>query len=150
MLNPSEVTPVPWRNGAGTTRELAVGTDRSGETQWRISVADLLEDAPFSAFPGIDRLFTALGPLRLTVNGTTTDLERGGQLRFAGEDTVTVALDQPTRALNVMTRRGRYRAEVVLRDPHTDGPGGAVATVDLGEQFADVLLTPVSAGMMQR
>lgn len=139
MLIPSEVPPVPWRNGAGTTRELAAHTDR-----WRISVADLIEDAPFSAFPGIDRLFTALGPLRLTINGTTTDLDRGDQIRFAGEDTVTVTLDQPTQALNVMTRRGLYRAEVVLRSPSADSTDGAAATVDLGEQIADILLTKLA------
>ncbi|MGV9297458.1 HutD/Ves family protein [Amycolatopsis sp. NPDC003676] len=142
MLNPFEVTPVPWRNGAGTTRELAA--DPSGETLWRISVADLLEDAPFSAFPDIDRLFTALGPLRLTINGTTTDLGRGDQIRFAGEDTVTVSLDQPTQALNVMTRRGRYRAEVVLRAPEADRVDGVAATVDLDGQIADVFLTALA------
>ncbi|WP_409186228.1 HutD family protein [Amycolatopsis sp. VS8301801F10] len=144
MLIPSEVTPVPWRNGAGTTRELAADTDPAGEPRWRISVADLLEDAPFSAFPGIDRLFTALGPLRLTVNGTSTDLERGDQIRFAGEDTVSVTLAQPTRALNVMTRRGQYRAEVVLRSPSGKSPATAAATVDLGEQIADVFLTALA------
>ncbi|GAB3375913.1 HutD/Ves family protein [Amycolatopsis echigonensis] len=139
MLIPSEVTPVPWRNGAGTTRELAAHADR-----WRISVADLLEDAPFSAFPGIDRLFTALGPLRLTINGTPADLERGDQIRFAGEDTVTVSIDQPTQALNVMTRRGLCRAEVVLRDPSAECTDGAVTSVDLGEQIADILLTTLA------
>ncbi|MBB1157184.1 MULTISPECIES: HutD/Ves family protein [Amycolatopsis] len=141
MLIPSEVAPVAWRNGAGTTRELAADADPS---RWRISVADLLEDAPFSSFPGIDRLFTALGPLRLTVNGTPTDLGRGDQIRFAGEDTVSVALDQPTRALNVMTRRGLYRAEVVLRSPAESGTDGAVATIDLGGQIADVFLTTLA------
>ncbi|WP_406635866.1 HutD family protein [Amycolatopsis sp. WGS_07] len=140
LLVPSEVTPAPWRNGAGTTRELATETDPSGETCWRISVADLLEDAPFSAFPGIDRLFTALGPLRLTVNGVPKDLKRGDQLRFAGEDEVTVSLDQPTQALNVMTQRGRYRAEVVLRAPNAGRTAGSTATVDLGEQVADIVL----------
>ncbi|WP_116201611.1 HutD/Ves family protein [Amycolatopsis circi] len=141
MLIPSEATPVPWRNGAGTTRELATHADPSC---WRISLADLLEDAPFSAFPGIDRLFTALGPLRLTINGTATDLERGDQIRFAGEDTVSVTLDQPTQALNVMTRRGLYRAEVVLRSPDAGRTDEAVATVDLGEQIADVFLTTLA------
>ncbi|WP_037370493.1 HutD/Ves family protein [Amycolatopsis orientalis] len=144
MLNPSEVSPVPWRNGAGTTRELAADTGPDGEPRWRVSLADLLEDAPFSSFPGIDRLFTALGPLRLTVNGSATDLERGDQLRFAGEDAVTVALDQPAQALNVMTRRGLYRAEVVLRSPAETGADGAVATVDLGEQIAEVFLSALA------
>ncbi|WP_020658752.1 HutD/Ves family protein [Amycolatopsis benzoatilytica] len=144
MLNPSDFPPVPWRNGAGTTRELAAATTPSGGLRWRISVADLARDAPFSAFPGTDRLFTALGALRLTVNGTSTGLAAGEQLRFAGEDDVAVALDQPTRALNVMTARGVCRAEVVLRSAASPGEEGAVATVDLGERVADVFVTDLS------
>ncbi|MGY4744721.1 HutD/Ves family protein [Streptomyces sp. ATMOS53] len=115
MLDPSQVAPTPWRNGAGATRELTTETDASGQVLWRISVADLDRDAPFSTFPGLDRLFVALGPLRLTVDGRQQPLAAGDQARFAGEAPVTVALDAPTRALNVMTRRGACRAEVTLR-----------------------------------
>jgi len=64
MLTPADVTPVPWRNGAGTTRELASSAGPDGGFRWRISLADLARDAPFSSFPATDRLFTALGPLR--------------------------------------------------------------------------------------
>ncbi|MEV7979638.1 HutD family protein [Streptomyces sp. NPDC086519] len=138
-LAPSRVAPTPWRNGAGTTRELATGTDASGRVLWRLSVADLDRDAPFSTFPGLDRLFVALGPLRLTVDGRQRRLAVGDQARFAGEAPVAVALDTPTRALNVMTRRGACRAEVILRP--VGGPRlPADATVLLDELAADVRL----------
>ena len=146
MRNPSDVEPVPWRNGAGTTRELAAESGPGGELRWRISVADLVRDAPFSTFPGTDRLFTALGPLRLTVNGVAADLAAGDQVRFAGEDAVSVALDQPTRALNVMTARGVCRAEAVLRPATAGAAAGAAESVDLGELVADVFITDLSAG----
>lgn len=130
---------MPWRNGAGETRELAVATDDTGEVVWRISLATLTGVVDFSTFPALDRLFVALGPLRLTVDGETTALRAGDQIRFAGEAHVTVSLDAPTHALNVMTRRGVAQADVVLRD--TVGVRGRpTVTVDLEDRYVDVFL----------
>ncbi|MFI6358608.1 HutD family protein [Streptomyces sp. NPDC050743] len=139
MLDPSRVAPTPWRNGAGATRQLATGTDASGRVLWRISVADLDRDAPFSTFPALDRLFVALGPLRLTVDGRQQRLAADDQARFAGEASVAVVLGTPTRALNVMTRRGVFRAEVTLRSAAAPCLR-ADATVLLDELAADVRL----------
>jgi environmental stress-induced protein Ves len=141
MLDPSQVAPVPWPNGAGTTRELASASDSEGQTLWRISLADLDHHAPFSTFSGMDRLFTALGPVRLTIDGTPIDLDPGDQVRFPGEAAVTVALSRPTRALNVMTRRDACSADVILRPARAPAASRAVATVDLGEQVADIVVT---------
>jgi environmental stress-induced protein Ves len=54
--------PQRWKNGAGTTREIAVepagaGTD---DFDWRLSLAEVDRDAPFSAFPGVDRCIVLL------------------------------------------------------------------------------------------
>ncbi|MEV6013102.1 HutD family protein [Streptomyces sp. NPDC051976] len=49
MLDLSRVAPPLWRDGAGATRELAAATDAHGEMLWRISVADLEHDEPFTA-----------------------------------------------------------------------------------------------------
>ena len=59
----------PWRNGAGLTRELWVGG--AGDVPaWRLSLADLTTDAPFSLYPGYDRVFLPLdGDLLLTIGG---------------------------------------------------------------------------------
>ncbi len=145
ILDALRVAPVRWRNGAGATRELAIATDSDGETLWRISLADIDKAAPFSEFPGLDRLFTALGELRLTIDGSVVHLESGGQVRFPGEALVSVALDQPTRALNVMTRRGAWHADVVHRPAGQRMSQGAHAIVVLGELDADVLLTSLTA-----
>ncbi|MFF0452925.1 HutD family protein [Nocardia africana] len=145
VLDPARVVPSPWRNGGGATRELAVSTAPCGNILWRISVADLDRDAAFSVFPGMDRLFTALGTLRLIVDGSPVDMLAGCQMRFTGETPVSVSLPAPTRALNVMTRRGFCHAEVALRRAHPASgesapEGSAVATVDLDEVLADVRL----------
>ena len=142
LLIPSQVAPVPWANGAGATRELAAVRGAGGEMRWRVSVADLDRDACFSVLPGIDRLFVALGPLDLFVEGRRSALVAGDMVRFAGETAVAVHVDRPTRALNVMTRRGVFCGEVRLRDRAEGVSAGVDLTVDVGDRLADVLLTP--------
>ena len=140
MLDPQEFTPVPWANGAGTTRELAAASDPSGQLSWRVSVADLLDSAPFSSLPGLDRIFLPLGPVRLTIDGDSVDVGAGEQVRFSGEAAVAVALRRPTRALNVMTARNEWSAEVTLRPRTVPAVGRPTLCVDLGDHVADISL----------
>jgi hypothetical protein len=142
MLDAQAVAPTPWRNGHGSTRELAIGTDADGSTLWRLSVATLDRDVEFSRFPGMDRTFVALGPLSLAVDGEVVALDAGDQVSFAGEADVGVAVRSRTSALNVMTRRGRVRAEVALRRPDEPPLPGTTESVDLQTLVADVRLHP--------
>lgn len=68
-IDPREVEPEPWRNGAGSTRELASETSVA-RTQWRVSLAELDDDADSSGLPGMERLFVPLGHVRLEITGT--------------------------------------------------------------------------------
>jgi uncharacterized protein len=145
LLDPDRVTPTAWRNGAGTTRSLASSDDADGAVLWRVSVADLQHESEFSSFPDLNRLFVPLGATRLSVDGSERHCEAGEQVRFAGEAAVSAAARVPTRALNVMTRRGKYRAEVFLRSRGSDRPtrGCPDLTVLLGALEADVHLVPL-------
>lgn len=143
-LDPARVAPVRWLNGAGSTRELAAANDDDGRTLWRISLADLDDDAVFSTFSGLDRVFTSLGDVCLTVDGSVVRLGPGEQTRFAGEVPVSMTVTRPTRALNVMVRRGVVEAVVVQRRADAPSTPGTSATVELGHEVADILLTPVS------
>lgn len=140
LLDPGMVDPVPWDNGAGSTRELAVKHDPDGRILWRVSVADLDQNAGFSCFPGLERLFVALGPLVLAIDGRGVILGAGEAVSFAGEAEVAVRLDRPTRALNVMTRRGAARADVHLRDHCAPAHPGVSLSIDVRSHVADVLL----------
>lgn len=151
VLDPGGVTPTAWRNGAGTTRPLASCDAADGTVLWSVSIADLEQESAFSTFPDLNRLFIPLGPARLSVDGAERQCEAGDQVRFAGEASVSAAARVPTRALNVMTRRGKYRAEVLLRSrgsgrsahdrPHLTVLLGAleadVHLVSLDEEFRD-------------
>jgi environmental stress-induced protein Ves len=112
---------VPWKNGGGTTAEIAVFPEAAGfeAFDWRISLAEVEADGPFSAFPGVDRTL-------MLVEGTGLDLTLadgshglaapGDAWSFAGEEPVSAHLRAgPIRDLNVMTRREscRHRVRIV-------------------------------------
>jgi uncharacterized protein len=108
----------PWKNGGGTTREIAASPPGAGfETfDWRLSVAEVERDGPFSAFAGIDRTIVLLSgagmQLRDPDRGTACVLTQpGAAWSFAGELAIDARLlDGPTRDFNVMTRRGPWSA----------------------------------------
>jgi environmental stress-induced protein Ves len=115
-----EIAPQPWKNGAGLTREIAVSpAGASPETfDWRISVAEVERDAPFSAFPGIDRCIVLLRGPGLLLHGADGDFvhrldRRHEPFHFSGDLPLdSTLLGGSSTDFNVMTRRGRLRAEV--------------------------------------
>lgn len=108
----ADCPPVPWKNGAGTTRELWARRDAAGEPLVRISVAEIRGTQGFSSFPGIDRVILQLDgpPMVLTVDGVRHPLSPRSPLAFAGEAAVHCEADDMTPAhdLNLMCRRGSY------------------------------------------
>ena len=110
---------MPWKNGAGWTSEIARWP--AGETwDWRLSVADVDADAPFSAFPGVERALVLLSGngIRLRFNGGRSHelAPPHGCLRFAGEAEVAGELiEGPTRDFNLMWRRDACDAQLWQR-----------------------------------
>lgn len=105
-----------WKNGAGWTREIARWPE-SGGWDWRLSIAEIEEDAPFSRFDGIDRELVLLSGhgLRLRFgDGRCVTLDPPhGRLRFAGEEAVDGELvEGPTQDFNLMWRRDAVAAEL--------------------------------------
>ena len=139
-LKAAQAQRLRWRNDGGWTREIAAGVlspvadgedaGAASDWDWRISVAEIEQDGPFSAFPGIDRCL-------LLLDGPGMDLEfaDGGRVRvspqqpridFAGEAAVHCRLlAGPTRDFNVMWRRARLAADVVRLD--VEGASGVPA-----------------------
>ena len=110
----------PWKNGGGTTREIAAHPQGAGlETfGWRLSVAEVERDGPFSSFPGIDRTIVLLrgAGMRLRAGKVMREHELttiGVPHAFAGEAAIDAQLvDGATSDFNVMTRRGQWSATV--------------------------------------
>ena len=109
-----------WRNGLGWTRAIMAWPEAGAQWQWRLSVAEIEQAAPYSAFPGVDREHVLLEGqgLRLRFDdGRVEELHPpGGRARFAGENVVTgEPLDGRAVALNLMWRRDAIDAQVLHR-----------------------------------
>ena len=130
-----------WKNGGGLTREIAASPPGAGfdDFDWRVSMAEVRTDGPFSAFPHIDRVLTVLeGRLALDIEGRQTiELAPGAApLAFPGDaPTVGRLLEGPVTDLNVMTRRGAACAHLSRADSPTELP--ATAGVHLIVALAD-------------
>ncbi|MFO1270596.1 MAG: HutD family protein [Rubrivivax sp.] len=104
-----EVPPVPWKNGGGLTRDLAGdGTPGADDWRWRISLADVSADGPFSAYPGVERWFAVVEGegVELTLGGVPMVLRpHDPPLVFDGAAAPGCRLlAGPTRDLNLMLR----------------------------------------------
>jgi hypothetical protein len=132
LLGPDDFRSMPWRNGLGTTVEMAREDDLDGAMLWRVSAADVVEAGAFSLFPGIDRILTLIeGPgfdLDFSDNGRVAPVEPLRPVPFSGDWTTHAeAVRGPSRDLNVMTMRGKASAMVHV---HRD----AALTAALGDR----------------
>jgi uncharacterized protein len=86
ILRAADRKAVPWKNGGGTTTEVAVYPAGAGfdDFGWRVSIADVRQGGPFSLFPGDNKTEATL------TGGAVIDL-------------------------NVMTRRGAFAASITKR-----------------------------------
>jgi environmental stress-induced protein Ves len=74
VIRPAEYRAMPWKNGGGVTTEICV-IPPSGAFDWRVSIATVNADGPFSAFSGYERHI-------MTLSGEGMVLDIGGRGKF--------------------------------------------------------------------
>jgi uncharacterized protein len=131
-----------WRNGFGWTREIlrwpsTVRPEAADDWDWRLSIAEIERDGPFSTFDGVDRELVLLhgNGVRLRFDdGEVRDVEPPhGRVRFPGERAVSGELiDGTTHDFNLMWRRDRIDAHLW----HRPLVGSMVLFVEPGETWA--------------
>jgi environmental stress-induced protein Ves len=148
VLTPTDYRRARWKNGAGWTREVHAEPRADGGTgwDWRLSIAEIEQDAPFSAFPGVERELVLLSGnglrLRFGDGESHTLLPPHDRLRFAGERAlVGELLDGPTTDFNLMWRRDAIGAQLW----HRPLVGSMAMFVDPGETWALHLLAGSAA-----
>jgi environmental stress-induced protein Ves len=128
----AQIPIVEWRNGLGGTRVIASApwTPAPG---WRISIATVRANVPFSVLPGVDRVLLPLvpGSLGLVADGVPLPVSADGAIRFDGAREV-LAIDGVSggvsggehHVLNVMTPSDAMTAgdRVELRMHCVTGP----------------------------
>jgi environmental stress-induced protein Ves len=126
IIRASDGKTTPWKNGGGATTEIAISPAGASlkAFDWRVSMARVASDGPFSDFPGIDRTLAVVkgNGLVLTIG------EEAAVTLSSGANAVSFSGDRPTSArltageitdLNVMTRRGRFRHRLLRIDNST-------------------------------
>jgi len=118
ILRAADRVAVPWKNGGGLTRDVAVhppGSDL-GNFDWRVSLAEVRRSGPFSTFTGVDRLMALIsGRLELSIAGreTLSLSADSAPVAFPGELPASAEpVQSPVIDLNVMTRRGEFVARL--------------------------------------
>ena len=151
ILRFDELRAVPWKNGLGITRELAVEPPGASMDTfaWRVSIADVDTASPFSTFPGIDRTIVLLEGAGFTMvldgeheHALTTPCE---PFAFPGEAAVDVRLaGGATRDFNLMVRRGVGTARLAVLQGPDEFAGMKIAYLVTGAGTADA--QPVTTG----
>ena len=103
--------PEPWKNGGGVTRTLAADPDG----RWRVSIADIERDGPYSRFPGYDRVSVVLSGDGVTLQGegVAVPLRPREPAPFGGDVGLqSTLIGGPVRVLNLFVRRGEAAASV--------------------------------------
>lgn len=148
----------PWKNGGGTTLEIArwtswssgaplvhdtpnatpiattlhaTSTPNADDYDVRVSLAEVATSGPFSSFPGYRRHTFLVGPAPIWL-GDIELVAPGDHLELPGEATIEATLSAgPTQLLNVLVRAS---LPVVVGRGHTAHP--VRFTFDLGTKLA--------------
>jgi uncharacterized protein len=123
-LTPADYRRMPWRNGGGTTTEILVapaGVDLARERfHYRLSIADIASDGPFSRFDGYDRHIMLLSGAGMTLDcgahGRVELLTPFEPRAFSGDWDVSAALVAgPVRDFNLIVDRARGASSLAVR-----------------------------------
>jgi environmental stress-induced protein Ves len=107
IVRQASLTPKPWKNGGGITREVIRVPAGDGPFRWRVSVAQIDAPGPFSNFAGYRRTMVLLrgGGVRLDFDTAEPRSlsEVGAMAQFDGASQAHAELlDGPCTDLNLM------------------------------------------------
>ncbi|EGM76716.1 hypothetical protein Rhein_3212 [Rheinheimera sp. A13L] len=116
LISPNQWQTQVWKNGGGITHQLARSDDNIG-MRWRVSIAEVASDGPFSRFEQTDRIIMLLQGNGFCFHGAEDQPVVLDQVllpfAFAGETTIECTLiNGPVRDFNLMTRRADVKASL--------------------------------------
>lgn len=115
-LNKNYFIEMPWKNGKGKTLELfRFPQENSKAFLFRLSIAGVNEDGPFSIFPSIDRTLFLVSGHGMILESTNQKIhlnQKWQAFHFAGEDAINCRLiNGPCQDFNVMVDRNFAKAQ---------------------------------------
>ena len=111
LLRAATYRAMPWRNGKGMTLEIARDPATGEAFTWRLSLADIAQDGPFSAYPGYRRALVLVHGddlrLRFHRHGTQRLSPARRGTRFEGEWHTACAIPHgPCTDLSLIVHKG--------------------------------------------
>ena len=108
---------MPWANGRGTSYEIASDRSDAGEWTWRLAMAPVNEDGPFSRIECVNRFLAVVegAGMMLSVDRKKLQCQPLQVVRFRGDAiTDAVLTDGPITDINLMIRRKEADGEMVI------------------------------------
>ena len=130
---------MPWANGLGTSYEVASDRNADGEWTWRVAIAPVVEDGPFSSLSGVDRELVVIegNGMVLDVDGISVECMPNQVVQFSGDSTTFARLvDKPVVDLGLMT----VRDSVI---------GSMVVIADVGDVIASDVIVAVGDAVFE-
>lgn len=118
VLRPADYIRTRWKNGGGETRQIAIcpPAASAADFDWRVSMATVASNGPFSRFTDIDRTISILNGagIELHVGSAPVHLTpSSAPFEFSGDDDAHARLlDDAVTDFNVMTSRRTYTHHV--------------------------------------
>ncbi|MEE9335426.1 MAG: HutD family protein [Granulosicoccaceae bacterium] len=130
----------PWKNGLGTTYDIALLPNGADHTSFdlRFALSPIVEDNVFSAFPGIERVITPVEGegLGLEFDDAKTQLSLYQSFRFDSALTpMGKPVSGPIKVINAMARRDSWNilsCDVTERVEHEISDGEILFLFVLG------------------
>ncbi len=153
ILRSRDYAALAWKNGLGVSQVIASQPQAAGfdTALWQVGTTSIEASCPFSDLPGLDRQFMVLegAGAELHCRGANGDSEIRRKIdeplesfAFRGDwQTECRLLGGPVRVFNVVTRRGRYSAEVSVSTSRK--------SIALEKAADEVLLVFVAEGTIQ-
>lgn len=102
-----------WKNGLGVTAEIDRYPLVSDPYLWRLSQATIAQDAPFSSYPGYDRLLAIAEGNGIYLNNEM--FWQGSVIRFSGDiESSCQLIGDPVKDLGLIFDRERIEAEMLF------------------------------------
>lgn len=135
VINPAQWQTQRWQNGGGITHQLCRQDNEAG-LLWRVSIAEVASDGPFSRFEQLDRVILLLSGAGFCLHGVGDNPQQLLQplqpFSFAGEAEVFCTLNQgAVRDFNLMTRRNALQAELKVLHVQSEFQAFSLSSITL-------------------
>jgi uncharacterized protein len=118
IIPPSAFVTMTWKNGGGITHEI-LKEERGGKLLWRLSIAEVASDGPFSLFPSLSRILTVIdgAGLELTAPGRVIKALPLRPVSFSGDWPIaSKRIAGNVRDFNVIFDAAAVSASVAVHD----------------------------------